>query len=159
LGARDPGARRNPERAAAARCPRARPYPAHAPAAKARGSRPGRLRRGRVIMEFANKGKRPAGIAPPTLCCNCRLAGPVPLLCIPVVLDRLVAPGAGRRHCTQVWIVRTEVAFQYAIGMQPLSLGLGCVGDRTLRPAMNRVRRRHRRAVNPLGKHLVCAAG
>jgi hypothetical protein len=27
--------------------------------------------------------QRPAGATPPTLSCNCRLAGPVPLLCTP----------------------------------------------------------------------------
>lgn len=42
------------------------------------------------------KGKRPTGITPPTLSCNCRLAGPVPLLSIPSCSIDLIG-NAGRR--------------------------------------------------------------
>ena len=44
------------------------------------------------------KRKRPAGITPPTLSCDCRLAGPVPLLCIPSCWIDLI--GSAERRLT-----------------------------------------------------------
>src|SRR6266852_1462521 len=44
------------------------------------------------------KRKRPAGITPPALSCNCRLAGPVPLLCIPSCWIDLI--GSAERRLT-----------------------------------------------------------
>src|SRR5206468_5702759 len=43
-----------------------------------------------TAADFAQR-KRPAGVTPPTLSCNCRLAGPVPLLCIPVARTILIS--------------------------------------------------------------------
>jgi hypothetical protein len=43
---------------------------------------------GEKFISPLDQRKRPAGITPPTLSCNCRLAGPVPLPLYSELLDR-----------------------------------------------------------------------
>src|SRR5260370_3456989 len=84
----------------------------------------------REVQLAPGSRKRPAGVTPPTLSCNCRLVGPVPLLCIPLATSTLIVttqrrltplhPGMAKRY-------RGRLA--HGIRLKRLSIGLRRGGD------------------------------
>ncbi len=84
----------------------------------------------REVQLAPGSRKRPAGVTPPTLSCNCRLVGPVPLLCIPLATSTLI--GSTQRRLTPLhagMAKRYRGRLAHGIGWNRLSIGLGRCGE------------------------------